>query len=108
MTSKSLSAWQKATLLSCLAIFVSIASLGFAQQLTGTLSGTTKDSTGAVVTNAKITMKNELNGDIRTSVSNGAGYFSITAIQPGTYTVTVSAPGFKEWQRGRYRLRPGR
>ncbi len=98
MTSKSLSAWQKATLLSCLAIFVSIASLGFAQQLTGTLSGTTKDSTGAVVTNAKITMKNELNGDIRTSVSNGAGYFSITAIQPGTYTVTVSAPGFKEWQ----------
>jgi hypothetical protein len=98
MTSKSLSAWQKATLLSCLAIFVSIASLGFAQQLTGTLSGTTKDSTGAVVTNAKITMKNELNGDIRTTVSNGAGYFSITAIQPGTYTVTVSAPGFKEWQ----------
>jgi len=82
-----------------LAIFVSLSALSFAQQLTGTLSGTTKDSTGAVVTNAKITMKNELNGDTRTTVSNGSGYFSVTAIQPGTYTVTVSAPGFKEWEQ---------
>ncbi|MGO9085171.1 MAG: carboxypeptidase regulatory-like domain-containing protein [Candidatus Sulfotelmatobacter sp.] len=98
MTLKSLSAWEKVALLVCLAIFVSISSLSFGQQLTGTLSGTTKDSTGAVVTNAKITMKNQLSGDIRTTVSNASGYFSITAIQPGTYTVSITAPGFKEWK----------
>src|SRR5580700_5291289 len=98
MTSKSHSAWEKLTLLACLAIFVSISSLSFAQQLTGTLSGTTKDTTGALVMNAKITMKNQLSGDTRTTVSNASGYFSITAIQPGTYTVSITAPGFKEWK----------
>ena len=81
-----------------LAAFLLISSLCAAQQLTGTLSGTTLDSSGALVANAKVTMKNELSGDIRTTVSNGTGYFSITAIQPGTYSVTVTAQGFKQWQ----------
>jgi hypothetical protein len=97
MTSKSL--LSKAGLVACLAIFVLLSSLGFGQQLTGTLAGTTTDSTGAVVANAKITMKNEASGDVRTTVSNATGYFSITAIQPGTYTVTVEAPGFKMWKQ---------
>src|SRR5262249_51814059 len=64
-----------------------------------TLTGTTMDSTGAVVANAKVTMKNELSGDTRTTVSNGSGYFSITAVQPGSYTVIVSAQGFKTWSQ---------
>jgi len=97
MTSKSL--LSKAGLIACLAIFVSISVLGFGQQMTGTLTGTTMDSTGAVVTNAKVTMKNEGSGDVRTTVSNTAGYFSITAIQPGTYTVSIEAPGFKLWKQ---------
>ncbi|MGA2745629.1 MAG: TonB-dependent receptor [Candidatus Sulfotelmatobacter sp.] len=99
MTSKSQSAWEKVALLACLAVVVSISSLSFGQQLTGTLSGTTKDTTGAVVTNAKVTMKNEQSNDTRTTVSNETGYFSITAVQPGTYTVTIGAAGFKEWKQ---------
>ena len=99
MTSKSLSAWEKVALLAFLAIFVSLSSLSFGQQLTGTLSGTTKDTTGAVVANAKITMTNQLSGDTRTTVATSTGYFSITAVQPGTYTVAISAPGFKEWKQ---------
>src|SRR5580704_18142954 len=84
--------------LAVLAVFALLASFSFAQQLTGTLSGTTYDSTGAAVPNAKVVMKNSSSGDVRSTVSNGAGYFSITAIQPGTYTVTVSAAGFKAWE----------
>lgn len=100
MTSKSnFAVSSKAGLVACLALFVSIASLGFGQQLTGTLTGTTMDSTSAVVANAKVTMKNELSGDTRTTVSNGSGYFSITAVQPGSYTVTVTASGFKTWSQ---------
>ena len=91
-------AWIKASLFAVLVAFVSISSLSFGQQLTGTLSGTTLDSTGAVVANAKVTLTNEKSGDVRTTVSNGTGYFSITAIQPGSYTASVSAPGFKEWK----------
>ena len=100
MTSKSNSAvWRKAGLVAALAAFVLVAALSFGQQLTGTLTGTTMDTTGAVVPNAKVTMKNELSGDTRTTVSNGSGYFSITAVQPGTYTVTVAATGFKGWSQ---------
>jgi len=85
--------------LAVLAVFALLASFSFAQQLTGTLSGTTYDSTGAAVPNATVTMKNAASGDVRSTVSNGSGYFSITAIQPGTYTVTVSAAGFKAWEQ---------
>jgi len=83
--------------LAVLAVFALLASFSYAQQLTGTLSGTTYDSTGAAVPNAKVVMQNAASGDVRSTVSNSTVYFSITAVQPGTYTVTVSAAGFKSW-----------
>jgi len=76
-----------------------LASTCFAQQLTGTLSATVQDSAGAVVPNAKVTMKNDASGDVRTTVSNGTGYFTVTAVQPGTYSVSIEAAGFKTWEQ---------
>lgn len=100
MTNKcTFGAFKIGSAIACLLVLILLSSLSFAQQLTGTLTGTVADSAGAVVPNAKITMKNESSGDLRTSVSNGAGYFSITAVQPGSYTVSIEAPGFKTWQR---------
>src|SRR5450631_2967092 len=80
-----------------LLVLILLAPTSFSQQLTGTLSATVTDSGGAVVPNAKITMKNDASGDVRTTVSNGSGYFSITAVQPGSYSVNIEAPGFKSW-----------
>ena len=98
MMSKSV--LSRGCLFSILALFVALSSfLSFGQQLTGTLTGTTMDTTDAVVPNAKVTMRNELNSDVRTTMSNQGGHFSITAIQPGTYTVTVEATGFKQWKQ---------
>ena len=85
-----------AGLLLCLIV---LASACFAQQLTGTLSATVSDSVGAVVPNAKVTMTNSASGDVRTTVSNGSGYFTITAVQPGTYSVHIEAAGFKSWDQ---------
>jgi hypothetical protein len=82
-----------------LVVITLLASTCLAQQLTGTLSATATDSAGAVVPNAKVTMKNERSGDVRTTVSNGSGYFTVTAVQPGSYSVTIEAPGFKTWQQ---------
>ncbi|MFZ0862639.1 MAG: carboxypeptidase regulatory-like domain-containing protein [Candidatus Sulfotelmatobacter sp.] len=82
-----------------LLVLILLASTCFGQQLTGTLSGTVTDAAGAVVPNAKVTMKNNISGDVRTTVSNGSGYFSITAVQPGTYSVSIEAPGFKTWEQ---------
>ena len=68
--------------------------VGSAQQLTGSLSGTAYDQTGAVIPNATIVLKNEASGDLRKTKADGAGYFTITAVPPATYTLTISATGF--------------
>jgi hypothetical protein len=83
-----------------LALLVLLASFSFGQQLTGTLTGTTFDQSGAVVPSAKVTMKNEASGDVRDTVSNSSGNFAITAVQPGSYTISVAATGFQEWKEG--------
>jgi hypothetical protein len=82
-----------------LVFLILLAATCFGQQLTGTLSGTVADAVGAVVPNAKVTMKNAASGDVRTTLSNGSGYFTITAVQPGSYSVTIEAPGFKTWDQ---------
>jgi hypothetical protein len=69
------------------------------QQLTGSLSGTTYDQTGAVIPNAVVELKNEASGDHRKTISNSGGYFTITAIPAGSYTLTISAQGFTSWQQ---------
>src|SRR5271156_5999472 len=65
-----------------------------AQQLTGTISGTAYDQSGAVVPKAKVVLKNEASGDERDTVTESDGHFVITAVQPGNYSIEVSATGF--------------
>ncbi len=77
------------------------------QQLTATLSGTTYDQTGAVIPKATVVAKNVASNDIRQTVSNNDGYFTFTALQPGTYSLTVSASGFRSWQQGGITLGQG-
>ena len=70
----------------------------FGQQITATLNGTTYDQTGAVVPSATVTAINQASGDKRVTVSNAQGNFTFSALPPATYTVDVSAPGFKTWR----------
>jgi hypothetical protein len=70
-----------------------------AQQLTATLNGTAYDQSGAVVPNAQVVVKNQASGDTRTTTANNDGYFTVTALQPGTYDVTVTATGFQGWEQ---------
>jgi hypothetical protein len=44
-------------------------------------------------------MKNVASGDERRTVTNGDGFFSINAVQPGDYTVSIKAPGFQQFQQ---------
>ena len=61
----------------------------------GSLEGTVTDSTGAVVPHASITITNNATGIKTVSEASSAGYFDIAPVQPGTYTVEVTAKGFK-------------
>jgi hypothetical protein len=69
-----------------------------AQQITGTLSGTAYDQAGAAIPNAQIVLKNESSGDERTLTSEADGHFVITALQPATYSITITAKGFAGFQ----------
>ncbi len=70
-----------------------------AQITTGTLSGTVRDASNAVVPNAQVTLLNESTGDTRNTVSNGTGLFTFAAVQAGTYTVSIQAKGFSRWSQ---------
>jgi len=70
----------------------------FAQNASGSIGATITDATGAVVPQAKVVLKNEATGALRDSVSNNSGFFNFPAVLPGTYTVTVSAPGLQTWE----------
>ncbi len=66
-----------------------------AQAVNGTLLGTVTDSTGAAVPNAKVSVTDTATGTVEESVSNESGNYSIPGLQPGSYTLTVVADGFK-------------
>ena len=64
-------------------------------QAVGEIIGEVKDQTGAVVPNAKITAVEERTGLSYSTISMGAGNYSLTNLPIGTYTVSATASGFK-------------
>ena len=64
-------------------------------QTTGSMSGTITDPANAVVPGATVTVTNAQTGASRTATTNSRGYFSVEALAPGPYTVTVEGAGFK-------------
>lgn len=65
------------------------------QILYGSVAGTVSDQTGAVVPGAAITIVNNDTGFTRNTTSASAGDYRLTDLPGGTYTLTVTAQGFK-------------
>jgi hypothetical protein len=63
-------------------------------QVTGAISGTVKDPSGAVVPNAKITVTNKETGAARTTMSDSMGNYHVAALAVGPYEVRVVMEGF--------------
>src|SRR6266850_1490508 len=69
----------------------------FGQGTTSRVIGVVEDSSGASVVNAHVTLTGEGTGvsfQARTSVS---GTYAFEAIQPGSYSLSVEAPGFRKF-----------
>lgn len=71
-------------------------SLAIAQSDLGSISGFVKDPSGAVVPKAKVAVKNS-SGLERQTFTNESGYYTITSIPPGVYTIDVDVAGFKKY-----------
>src|SRR5690242_18225461 len=80
---------------------------GLAQTITGAVTGTVTDSTGAVVPGAKVTAKALKTGVTTSTTTNAEGVYSIRFLTIGDYRVTVEAQGFGPQSLGPFALEAG-
>jgi len=71
----------------------------FAQKITGDISGTVSDPTGAAVPHAVVNAVNLGTNERATATTNDTGFFRMVNLSPGQYRVTVEAAGFKSMER---------
>jgi hypothetical protein len=76
-------------------VCVLFASAAFAQSSSGTITGRVLDSTGNSVPNATVTLTKHDTREVRTFSTPPSGDFVFTALQPGPYSLSVRAAGFK-------------
>jgi len=67
-----------------------------AQSTFGTILGTVRDTTGAVVAGAQVTLTDEGTGAKRTLVTNETGSFAFKNVEVGRYALTFAQPGFEK------------
>jgi hypothetical protein len=63
--------------------------------VTGTISGSVADSSGAVIPGASVSLTNERTGDERRLITNEEGRFIFSALQPASYTIKVELVSFQ-------------
>jgi hypothetical protein len=78
-----------------IALTLILVSSALSQNISGVITGTVKDSAGAVIPNAEVRLVNQQTGAAQSTRTNEAGLFVFPSLLPGTYRVEVSAPGFR-------------
>jgi hypothetical protein len=84
-----------------------IAASACAQSVSCLLSGTVHDPTGAVVPAARVRLTAAGTGFVRTTTTNGDGFFSFPDLTASTFAITVSATGFKTYGQPSIEIRSG-
>src|SRR2546425_4679547 len=90
-----------------LVVFMGLAcsAILFAQSDLGRISGFIKDPSGATVPNAKVTVRNNI-GVERQVTTNESGYYVVTNVPPGLYTMITEAAGFHRFETRDNKLDP--
>jgi hypothetical protein len=83
-------------LLSLLLILAAVSVPALGQVTTGSLTGVVNDPSGAIITTANVTLKNNATGAERAATTDDQGNFVFPSVEPGMYTVSVEATGFKK------------
>src|SRR6266404_8513233 len=75
-------------------LFHVLSSTATAQTTTSTIEGTVRDANGAAIAGAAIKVSETTHASERSTTADGDGFYRLTALTAGTYTLTVSATGF--------------
>src|SRR5690349_15440340 len=70
-----------------------------AQLLQGTINGNVTDPTGAAISGATVRVTSEGTAIGREATTNSLGGYSLPTLPPGTYDLTVNAPGFSAYSQ---------
>lgn len=81
----------------CAYLLLSFAAPVRAQVTTGDILGTVSDPSGSVIPNATVNLTSVETGAKRNAQTDGSGGFVFSALQPGHYSLSVTAGGFKNF-----------
>src|SRR5215468_5465559 len=79
-----------------LALLVALLSSVASAQFKASIQGTVTDSTGAVISGAKVTLANKETGRKSEATASGDGFYRFSALAPGAYKLSVERDGFKK------------
>src|ERR1700675_751237 len=71
----------------------------FAQETTGGLQGVVRDQSGAVVSHAQVVVSGASLIGKQETETDSSGYYRFANLPPGTYMLTITAPGFSTMKR---------
>src|SRR5258708_5516388 len=78
-----------------------------AQNVSCALSGTVRDPHGAAMATVEVLVTSRDNGFIRRVTTNREGFFSIPDLTPATFSVTITAAGFKKYTQSGIEINSG-
>src|SRR5262245_24931479 len=82
-------------------------SLESSAQVSASIGGTVSDPSGALMPGVDVTATNVNTGITTTQITNEAGAYQIPSVQPGTYRLKASLPGFQAATRENIQLSQG-
>lgn len=71
----------------------------FGQGITGSITGTVTDESGAAIAGATVTVRQVETNSIRTATTSDVGTYTVTQLPPGQYSVKIDNPAFKTFQQ---------
>jgi len=80
-------------------LFLLGAAAVLAQSITGALGGVVTDPSEGAIPKAGVVLRQVATGAERTAETNEAGRFFFGSLQPGEYTLTIEAAGFRKLER---------
>ncbi|SPF42817.1 conserved exported hypothetical protein [Candidatus Sulfotelmatobacter kueseliae] len=110
--------WQRASILPvdggfilsalmAVVLLVAFATPAHAQLYAGSVTGVVKDSSGAMIAGATVTLVDEERGFSFTATTDASGRYLFRSVPPATYRLSVKMTGFKNESRGGIRVDVG-
>ena len=79
--------------------FCILAPAAIAQGITGSITGTVTDPSGAAIPQATVTITQTATNTVKTLTTSESGFYTVTQLPPGDYTVVIEKSGFSRFEQ---------